>query len=51
MIERFDEMIGKLGHCGIYAGLCGTHIWAAIMTGKPEVYLPIALFYALATRC
>lgn len=45
MKERFDKICT---HCRIHVGLAVTHGVAAALTGKPEIYGPIAALYALA---
>ena len=34
-----------LSHHSLYGGLSGSHLWGALLTGKPEVYLPMAVLY------
>ncbi|MEL6451016.1 MAG: hypothetical protein AAFQ19_07130 [Pseudomonadota bacterium] len=46
------ERIKKFGnacvcHHALYGGLSASHGWAAWATGKPEVYVPMTLLYAV----
>jgi len=36
-----------LCHRSLYGQLCGCHSFAAWATGKPEIYVPMALVYAV----
>lgn len=46
MFAKLKERMKKfLCHRAAYAGLSGTHAFAALATGKPEVYLPMAVLY------
>lgn len=46
MFAKLKERMKKiLCHRAAYAGLSGTHVFAALATGKPEVYLPMAVLY------
>ena len=36
-----------MGHRTLYLALSGCHIFAAVQTGKPEVYVPMAALYFL----
>jgi len=48
MFERVKKTILRLCcHRRIYAGLGLWHGFAAVVTGKPEVYLPMAVLYLL----
>jgi hypothetical protein len=48
MIERLMTLKEMISHRVIYGGLSGCHLWAAVATGKWEVYVPMAVLYALA---
>lgn len=39
-----------LSHRILYAALSLSHTWAAISTGKVEVYAPMAILYFLLAR-
>jgi len=36
-----------LHHRAIYAGLSACHGWGCLLTGKPELYGPMAVLYAI----
>ena len=50
MFERLKKSVCEFlcaaccHHVG-YAGLCMSHVFAAMQTGKPEVYVPMAVMY------
>lgn len=48
MLERLKKAINvALCHHSLYGGLTGCHGFAAWVTDKPEVYLPMAALYAV----
>jgi len=48
MLKRLKTIGMKLtSHSALYAGLCASHIWAAVSTGKPEIYGVMAVIYGV----
>jgi len=50
-MEWFAKKMKKLEWCvchhALYGGLSASHGWAAWVTAKPEVYVPMCLLYAV----
>ncbi|MEM6760837.1 MAG: hypothetical protein AAF601_15290 [Pseudomonadota bacterium] len=52
MFERIKTTAVKwrdraLSHHALYGGVSATYGWAGWATGKPEVYAPLAVLYAI----
>jgi len=48
MMSRVKDWMQRVCcHRNVYGALCGCHGFAAWATGKPEVYVPMAVLYLL----
>lgn len=56
MAERLKKLKDNLrnriaaaihSHRNLYGSLSASHLWAAMSTGKPEVYLPMVVIYGI----
>ena len=48
LTKKTEVMMNVIcGHRVLYGGLCGSHGFAAWMTGKLEVHVPMMVLYAM----
>ena len=48
LTKKIEVMMNVIcGHRVLYGELCGSHGFAEWMTGKPEVYVPMMVLYAM----
>jgi hypothetical protein len=47
LINRIVELINRNFHRCVYGGLSACHFSACLLTGKPELYAPMATLYLI----